>query len=194
MLVLPPLVYATTTQITDAQIDMETLDTSPTAKMISLALVGYNRHTGEVGYEIYARFKVALMPGTVSRSTINWWQRQDVIEPGIMQEAIGGDVDPLEFFEQFTKGFPKDVKVWGNGATFDVTILEQTLKALHFPIPWEFWNVRDLRTLLDVAGVNPRDCKFEGDRHNALHDARHQTKMALFAKRKISEALHANRG
>jgi exodeoxyribonuclease VIII len=194
MLVLPPLVYNLKAEITDFAVDMETFDTAPTAKMISLALVGYNRFSCEVAEEIYARFDVKLMPGTVSRSTIQWWKKQDAINPGLLAEATNGTTDPLEFFDDFTRGYPKGAKVWGNGATFDVTILEETLKSLNCPVPWPFWDVRDLRTLLDVADVNARQCHFDGDKHNALHDARHQAKMAMYAKRKIREALDADRG
>ena len=195
MIVLPELKYNSDAEITDIQIDMETFDTAPSAKIISLALVGYNRNTAEAVHEIYARFKVAMMPGTVSRSTINWWHREDYKNPGLLAEATGGEVDPLQFFDDLVSGFPQgDVKVWGNGSNFDVVILEETLKSLHCPVPWKFWNVRDLRTLLDIAEVNPRQCQFDGDKHNALHDARHQTRMALYAKQKIREALHADRG
>lgn len=183
MIELPNLVINDNAEITDVQLDLETLSTSFNAKVISLAAVGYNRFTGEVVKQFYARFDSRRMPGDVSRSTLRWWLRQDAENPGVMGEALNGKDDPIESLENFVNSIPPGVCVWGNGSIFDVVITENTLNAFDIKIPWEFYHVRDLRTLADMAGVNPRDCVFDGDKHNALHDALHQTKIALYCKK-----------
>lgn len=191
MINLPVLEYNPNAHATDGQLDIETLGTGNDAKMIALACVLYNRHTGEVVSESYYRFDARMMPGSVDRSTLAWWAAQD---PKVFAEAITGTQHPIEALEDFVSGIPRGIKMWGNGATFDAIIVESALKAFNVRVPWVFWDVRDLRTLLDLAEVTSKMFAFEGDKHNALADARHQTKMALHCKRLITGALHANRG
>ena len=75
---------------------------------------------------------------------------------------------------------PAKVQVWGNGATFDNVILRASYDREFVPCIWKFWNDRDVRTIVElgrVIGINSRrDIPFEGDRHNALADAKHQAK------------------
>ena len=59
-------------------------------------------------------------------------------------------------------------RVWAKGPDFDCVILASLFPA----IKWPFWKHRDVRTVLDVAGI--RDRKFEGTAHNALDDAVNQ--------------------
>jgi inhibitor of KinA sporulation pathway (predicted exonuclease) len=42
--------------------------------------------------------------------------------------------------------------------------------------PWKFWNVRDVRTVVDIMKINPKEFIFNGIKHNALDDAVHQVK------------------
>jgi hypothetical protein len=47
--------------------------------------------------------------------------------------------------------------LWGHGYGFDVTIMEDMLRQSNKPIPWQFWQVRDSRTLFcDGMKVDPR--------------------------------------
>jgi len=72
-------------------------------------------------------------------------------------------------------------RVWGNGATFDITIIENAMdkfKAFysHLLPPWKFWQIRDVRTLQDIAtAAGCEDFKktlpFSGIKHDALADA-----------------------
>ena len=71
------------------------------------------------------------------------------------------------------------VFVWGNGSSFDIAILEYWYNKLGLCIPWNFWNVRDLRTIVEVAGIDKRSIPFEGEQHNALDDAKHEAKILL---------------
>jgi exodeoxyribonuclease VIII len=59
--------------------------------------------------------------------------------------------------------------IWAQGPTFDITILENLYKQMLVPRPWNFWQIRDSRTLFGVHG-DPRD-KNRASAHNALEDA-----------------------
>ncbi|EOX7678261.1 3'-5' exonuclease, partial [Escherichia coli] len=72
------------------------------------------------------------------------------------------------------------VQVWGNGANFDNVILRRSYERQEIPCPWRYTNDRDVRTMVALGLVMDFDARnvttFEGERHNALHDARYQAK------------------
>ena len=71
----------------------------------------------------------------------------------------------------------KDCKVWGDGATFDISILEDAYLKYGIEIPWKSWNVRDCCTVPDMyktkRGVFNKTVNRKGV-HNALEDAKFQ--------------------
>ena len=70
--------------------------------------------------------------------------------------------------------------LWGQGYGFDYTILEDMYRSLGKPIPYNFWQVRDSRTLFSVCKEDPRK-KIQNDLHNALADAYYQSKAIQMA-------------
>ena len=52
------------------------------------------------------------------------------------------------------------------------------------PIPWNFWQVRDSRTLFSVLKEDPRK-KMQQNLHNALEDSRWQAKGVQIAYRDL---------
>ncbi|MCY1371912.1 3' exoribonuclease, RNase T-like [compost metagenome] len=47
--------------------------------------------------------------------------------------------------------------------------------------PWMFWNDRDLRTLLAIFPEAKKAVAFEGVKHHALDDARHEARQLCHA-------------
>ncbi|CAM8176549.1 3'-5' exonuclease [Escherichia coli] len=72
------------------------------------------------------------------------------------------------------------VQVWGNGANFDNTILRRSYERQGIPCPWRYYNDRDVRIIVELGKAIDFDARtaipFEGERHNALDDARYQAK------------------
>ncbi len=66
-------------------------------------------------------------------------------------------------------------KVWAQGICFDIGMLEHMSYQFGHPIPWQFYQVEDSRTLINRMPVDPRK-SFTFDAHNALEDARWQAK------------------
>jgi exodeoxyribonuclease VIII len=158
-------------------IDLETLDTEPTALFTSIGAVIFDPATGELGDELFMRINLesAQKAGrTISASTFMWWlgqdedARRDLMKPG--DWSIDSALETLAEF------IPENGVVWSNGATFDISILENAYKNSWICTPWKFWNVRDVRTICDTAShlVTRESVPFEGTKHNALADARHQ--------------------
>ena len=175
---------------THATIDLETLDTCPQATVLSLGGVKFNPFDdSEPHEELY--FKIAIddqdrLGRTTSDSTIAWWAKQD---PKIMEEAFDqSNPDEVMTVEQALDSLTKwlwgvDV-LWGQGYGFDFTILEDMYRSVGKPIPYNFWQVRDSRTLFSVCKEDPRK-KIQNNLHNALADAYYQSKAIQIAYREL---------
>lgn len=73
----------------------------------------------------------------------------------------------------------------GHGATFDPVILENAYRAVGMKAWWKFSNVRDTRTLFDLA--NYRYVAKGG--HDALDDAMNQVKAVQEAYQKLKGGI-----
>ena len=154
-------------------IDMETLAVSPRAVILSLGAVHFDPYGDRIYDELY--FKIDLddqdkLNREIDPNTIEWWGKQD---PAIMEEAFSSDnriplIEAVEKFHKFSWGCDK---FWSHGATFDLVIIEDLYRQLNKPLPWNYWQLRDTRTLFDL-GHDPQMSK--ESKHDALADARRQ--------------------
>lgn len=166
-----------------ATIDLETIDTRPQSTVLSLGAVKFNPFNDSEPYdELY--FKVSIddqdrLGRTSSDDTIEWWGKQD---PKIMEEAFDqtGAITVEEALKKINKFAVGVDTFWGQGYGFDYTILEDMYRSLGVPIPWNFWQIRDSRTLFSVCKEDPRK-KIQNDLHNALADAYFQSKAIQIA-------------
>lgn len=163
---------------THATIDIETLDTKPSATVLSLGAVKFDPCSViEPHSEIYLKISVDDQDQygrTASDSTIEWWSKQD---PTIMEEAFNqtGATSVKDALAQISKWVVGVDVLWGQGYGFDYTILEDMYRNIGRPIPWNFWQIRDSRTLFSMCQSDPRK-KFQVDKHNALADAYFRSK------------------
>lgn len=176
-------------------IDLETLDTARTAAFISIGAVKVDFLTGKISDEFYANinFADAKDYGTTSKSTLDFWKKQ----PKEVKDMLQIDPQPLEkVMYDFACWFNTNDRAWGNGATFDVSILENYYESVNTNMPWKFWNIRDVRTIVEVGefffGFNKFDTiPFEGKQHYALDDAKHEAKMVSWVYQRIAKAKAA---
>jgi len=172
---------------THATIDLETIDTRPQATVLSLGAVKFNPFDdSEPHSEMY--FKISIddqdrLGRTASDDTIEWWTKQD---PKIMEEAFDqeGAITVEEALSKINKFVVGVDVLWGQGYGFDYTILEDMYRSLGKPIPYNFWQVRDSRTLFSVCKEDPRK-KIQNDLHNALADAYYQSKAIQMAYKEL---------
>lgn len=157
----------------DLMIDIETCGTKPGCAVLSIGAVYFDRK-GNIGEQFYASMGFsALSYGVADPATMEWWSQQSEQSRA---DAFGGTDNPLEVAQRFAKFIKPDCLPWGNGSVFDITILEAWFDTVGVPCPWKFWNVRDVRTAVDLLGVNPKLFTREGTFHNALDDCMHQIK------------------
>lgn len=164
---------------TDRQIvvDLETLSARPNSCIVSIGAVAFTLQDG-----ITEEFFINVDPVTckelglhISKDTIQWWSEQS-------KEAIQSwQKDPVSLQEAMDKFRifygNKSVPIWGNGSSFDITILESAIFALgEKDTPWKFWDIYDMRTLTNILG---RRLEKTGINHNALHDAIAEAKLLI---------------
>lgn len=164
--------------LTDLMIDLETLDTSPTATVLTIGAVKFDPFADDSKNPSWETFYVKVdidscdkLGCTVSDATIAWWGNQSA---EAQEEAFSANNrvpidDALAQLFKFARG---SKRVWSHGAGFDVIICEHLFRKVGRSIPWAFWEVRDTRTLFDL-GINPNRAKVTA--HNALEDAKDQT-------------------
>lgn len=162
----------------NVMIDLETLGTSPDAPVLSIGAVYFDPATGRMGKEFHVKlnFVEGCRGRQIDPSTVEWWMGQS--DEARSALTSGGSYDQYEALTSFGMFLKEDVRVWGNGATFDISMLENLYRQLGRTIPWKYYNVRDVRTVVAMAKgiLNRDDFTFKGIKHDALADAIHQAK------------------
>lgn len=159
-------------------IDLETLDVKPTSTVLSLGAVKFNPFTDDEPYsELYIKFDIDeqdRLGCTVSDSTIKWWSEQ---EQSVQDEAFSpeGRISVEEGLAMINKWVVGVDEIWGQGYGFDITILENLYQKIGKPVPWQFWQISDSRTITKRMPEDPRK-SMQTNLHNALADAYFQAK------------------
>ncbi|MEI8418986.1 3'-5' exoribonuclease [Escherichia coli] len=166
-------------------IDLETMGTNTNAPIVVIGAVFFDPQTGEIGPVFYIVISLtdAMNTGAVpDGGTIKWWLKQSSEARAAILTGQVKLKDSLSRFREFINEYSdeKFVQVWGNSATFDNAILRTSYERLDIPCPWRYHNDRDVRTIVELGKTIDFDARtvipFEGVRHNALDDARHQAK------------------
>ncbi|WP_367280922.1 3'-5' exoribonuclease [uncultured Escherichia sp.] len=163
-------------------IDLETMGINPDAPIISIGAIFFDPQTGDMGPEFSKTIDLDTAGGVIDRDVIKWWLKQSrEAQSAIMTDEIPLDDALLqlrEFIDENSGEF--FVQVWGNGANFDNVILRRSYERQGIPCPWRYCNDRDVRTIVELGKAIDFDARtaipFEGERHNALDDARYQAK------------------
>ncbi|ENT6542949.1 3'-5' exoribonuclease [Escherichia coli] len=163
-------------------IDLETMGKNPDAPIISIGAIFFDPQTGDMGPEFSKTIDLETAGGVIDRDTIKWWLKQlREAQSAILTDEIPLDDALLqlrEFIDENSGEF--FVRVWGNGASFDNVILRRSYERQGIPCPWRYCNDRDVRTIVELGKAIDFDARtaipFEGERHNALDDARYQAK------------------
>jgi hypothetical protein len=163
---------------TDVMIDFETLSPRWDGAPVTVGLVKFDPLGNEAidnKFDVkYIRIDLdscVELGLRVDDSTIEWWGTQS---PEAQEEALGEGTPEnprltiQEAFDEIYKFCWGAKRVWSNGATFDVMMCDFIFGKLERKSPWEFWQVRDVRTIVDV-GIDPQRKIIT--QHNALADA-----------------------
>lgn len=153
-------------------LDLETMDTSPSAVVLSIGAVRFDERA------CYERiYLVCASPAhiedqrahgrTTSQSTMDWWEKQSPEARALFSDEE--NVSPAEALAQFADFCGPAPRIWGNGATFDNMILRSMYESYKRKTPWHYTADRCFRTLKSLTKV-PAPARV-GVHHNALDDA-----------------------
>ena len=155
----------------DAQIhiDLETLDTTPTARILSIgAVCRCSEFYEEVDQSTYTD------AFTISKSTTDWWQARGGFVPRMSVMSVYAALTKLSVWIHDLNIPADDMEIWANSPAFDCAILHTHFKHYALAVPWEYYMERDVRTIKGMVKVLRLGVpKFENS-HNALDDARNQ--------------------
>lgn len=158
-------------------IDLETLDTKPSATILTIGAVKFDPFGDDVNEPDCEKFYVRVdldscdrIGLTTSEDTINWWSQQS---KEAQDEAFSTDgrIDIADAMNQLYKFCWGAKRVWSHGAAFDIVICEHIFAKIGKAVPWNFWQVRCTRTLFDI-GIDPKRPPVL--KHHALEDAWNQ--------------------
>ncbi len=174
-------------------VDIETLSTHHNAAIIEIGAVEFNKKTGETG----AVFNMMVNAEDwcnnerhVDGKAIKWWfsqpeearrrfvDKQSGVGYNTLECVLNGFakfVSSCDNHDQCTR-FNKRVRMWGNGSIMDITILENAFRQFNIEIPWAYWAVNDVRTIVELKPEIKENCVFEGTKHSAVDDCFHQIK------------------
>ncbi len=162
---------------TDIMIDLETLDTKPSASILTIGAIKFDPFGDDIKDPDCEKFYVKVdldscdkIGLTTSEDTINWWSQQS---KEAQDEAFSPDgrIDIVDAMNQLYKLCWGVKRIWSHGAAFDIVICEHIFAKVGKAVPWNFWQVRCTRTLFDL-GIDPKRPPVL--KHHALEDAWNQ--------------------
>ena len=154
-------------------LDLETLGFTHNCVVLTLGAVKFDPYNLlEPHTPLYFRINVdeqTELGRTIDDSTVAWWGKQ----PAAAQEEAMGDNGDRVTMEDATSQLSKYLvgcnKIWAQGPLFDICILEHFYKMIGKPVPWQYWQIRDSRTIGDMGDYTAKTGN--QDAHNALADA-----------------------
>jgi len=151
-------------------IDIETLGTTPDAHILTIAAQTFDPLQRDwLGPAYYARVDFESQENRrIEQGTLEWWATQGESQ----KEAFAEDNRiPLDrSLTELGRLIWQSKRIWANGSNFDMTILEDAYKSYHMALPWQYFHVRDARTIYSLV---PSLQKYPAS-HHALEDCRRQ--------------------
>ena len=151
-------------------IDIEGLGTGPDAAILTIAAQSFDPFgTGHYDRHYYARITLESQENRrIQDDTLAWWATQ----PEAQAEAFADDNRiPLDqaLDKLYRLAWQHDY-IWAQGPTYDINILEHAYKSYNKTQPWQFYRIRDSRTVLSLWPGRP----VPPTSHHALEDTRKQ--------------------
>lgn len=177
-------------------VDIETLDTQPSATVLSIGACTFDPHqpvqSGEHHDDVYNSTFYQVISAesnqaagrTISAGTVMWWMSQEKDAQAKLFERPVTLVSALTDFRIWVQNLnPLPHWVWANSPSFDLTILRSAFSSVNAGrFPFGFWAERDVRTIKHLAWPNDEVPDYRiGTHHGALDDAKSQAKLVRMA-------------
>lgn len=156
-------------------LDLETMSTRANAAIISIGAVKFDPNNMDVPFETFSvgvdleSCKAAGLD--IEGATVMWWLQPDraVAREKLLKLPF---TDLWSALAGFAEWFGEPKPIWGNGASFDNTIIASAYKAAGIDLPWQHWHDRCYRTLKNTPVAKTIETDFTGlVKHTSLGDA-----------------------
>jgi exodeoxyribonuclease VIII len=164
-------------------LDLETMGTSRDAAIVAIGAVRFDPvelFVDQRGmfYRTISLVDACRHGGVIDPRTVLWWLQQSADARREVEHGAGHISHALSDFTAWLSdscaGNTEAVRVWGNAASFDCTILGSAFARCDLPQPWSYWQERCYRTMRYAVAGN-RVLPTKADRalvhHRADHDA-----------------------
>ena len=158
----------------DLMIDLEGLATGPDTTILTIAAQSFDPFgQGHSGLSYYARVTLESQEDrAIDQGTIDWWATQ----PAVVRDEAFNEQDRIPL-DQALDGLGRLIwhsnRIWAQGPTYDMNILEHAYKSYGKALPWKYYMVRDSRTVFSLWPDQP----IPPTSHHALEDCRRQIGM-----------------
>ena len=169
---------------TRVMLDIETLGIEPGAAICSIGACTFDTEGVGETFEVSVDLESCQARGLkIDADTLQWWLTQDEAARDVL---TGGAALPTALSElrHFLDTNDYD-ELWANSPKFDMAHLEAAYDALDWPTPWEYWRLRDVRTVQALPGAV--EVEHEGTEHDALDDAVHQARAVAATLRALED-------
>jgi exodeoxyribonuclease VIII len=168
-----------------AMIDLETLATTPDAHILTIAARAFDPDTGKVAEAIELPISDRQHGRRIDVETIRWWEQQSEAarSAALLPDWSCSLRDGLVSLRRYLTITHSVRRVWCCGPSFDTAILEDAYAEAGIICPWLFHQVRDVRTICEVAGVTRAT---HAAAHRALADVDAQIAAVIEAHGRIS--------
>lgn len=174
----------------DVMIDLETLNVSPNAAIISIGAVKFDidgtRLEDQMFYASISVDSNTRANRSIDESTLMWWMQQSPEAQKVFTEPKCDLQDALENFTDWFNMAPYGECVWSNGASFDIPMMIDAYAQLGQKTPWKFWDERCMRTLKNLPGMKAVKVAKNPNAHNALSDAIYQAELTQAMWKKLN--------
>jgi len=191
----------------EMMIDLETLDTTPRAIVLSIGAVVWKTyaHGDILAWAPVSRFMRVLniqrqvdLGRTLSQSTLLWWQQQDPTARAEAFNPVRQSILPVLIdFDDFIAKFDDDGAhgeinaFWASPATFDFPIWEDLTRQFRRSPPWRYNQVYDVRSVVREASYSASGHKFDspGIPHTPIYDCEWQIDLLTAARNKMNRRI-----
>lgn len=168
-------------------IDLETFGTRSNSVIVSIGAVAFDPCSAAIGDRFHHAIDVRTATNRglkIDSSTVLWWVEQSAEARSALVDKVKRASSLEWVLSQFSSFLlrvagsqyqVKDALVWGNGADFDLALLQQAYEAIGQEKPWKYNASRCYRTMRSEFGIEADYVK-PALAHDALEDAIAQAK------------------
>jgi hypothetical protein len=159
-------------------LDIESLGKAGDSVILSIGAVAFNMD-GIIGpsYEMFPTVQDQIETRKVEWDTIQWWFKQsDAARNSIADTTRRVNLKScLEELTTFCHNELDDkFKVWSNGASFDIAMLNLAYDRAKLETPWTYRNQLDCRTICWLSKISTKKYESDGIKHSAVADCHWQ--------------------